>query len=236
MTSQERNAIAADIKRVLRCSLCQHDYSVTTREPKNIGCGHNMCEVCLEEELIVVASDLILKCPVCRKNVKVSGGKQQFTTNHQILQMIEFADALMMSDSNPQCSRHREPITHSCFPCALPMCSECMAESCEDPRHSGHKIGLISVAVRDWVERIGDFEQKMKLYMEEVKKQEQFWDGEMCMGCKEVIDEMTERADHTRDQIAFWLKQKSGDVQEKCSHHRKEQMFKLREVSASVQV
>lgn len=68
----------------LNCPICEHKYSETIIIPKNLPCGHTICQECINR-IHNQQTSLLMKCPFDRIEFEF----QNFPTSYTILQTID---------------------------------------------------------------------------------------------------------------------------------------------------
>ncbi|EFP10407.1 hypothetical protein CRE_22895 [Caenorhabditis remanei] len=72
----------------LECNVCMLEYSDTVIPRILIGCGHTVCQTCIQKMLEELKTSLM--CPFCRKESTVADGRpSNLPKNYAILQMIQ---------------------------------------------------------------------------------------------------------------------------------------------------
>lgn len=108
----------------MECPICMEQYDDKIKIPKNLTCGHTICEPCLRK---VHDAFQTLCCPICKKVIDVTN-INDIPKNFALLNMIE----TNKKDSGKMCQIHQLQIKWFCEDCKKGSCDECHTE------HSGH--------------------------------------------------------------------------------------------------
>ncbi|KAG7171572.1 E3 ubiquitin-protein ligase TRIM32-like [Homarus americanus] len=137
----------------LRCEVCRERYGEEERAPRNLGCGHSMCTLCVGQ---LIDGDHQAACPECQapfSALRIS----DTVVNYPLLRLIRALDATKidklqklpqqeeevvqqtskssfpnqssLSDTAAvgECRVHRIPLSSMCMRCSVLLCQECLS-------------------------------------------------------------------------------------------------------------
>ncbi|XP_048376133.2 zinc-binding protein A33-like isoform X2 [Stegostoma tigrinum] len=114
------------------CSICQNFFN----NPVTLGCGHNFCRSCIENQNVNF-------CPECNEKVP----RRRLSVNRSVLSLADKArkvkETLAEKESKRHCEEHKEELKLFCETDKALICVMCIAT----PEHRGHPFIPITQAV-----------------------------------------------------------------------------------------
>lgn len=113
----------------MECPMCYDLYDSEEKSPRNLNCGHTVCEKCLG---VVYERKKFLDCPTCRYKHDPQIKPNMLTKNFIVLQLA--CQKKEIRKNHEFCSDHDEPYKFFCETDNKYICVECIAE------HTGHRF------------------------------------------------------------------------------------------------
>jgi len=129
----------SELEREVTCAVCLHQYT----EPKVLPCLHYYCKLCV---IKMAAKKNPLTCPECRKETKVTAGKEEeLPTAHFINRLKELyakqEKALSGKVCCEICTKHRIQAESFCKQCEKFICRRCVeSHTFMTSLFEGHKV------------------------------------------------------------------------------------------------
>lgn len=113
----------------MECPMCYDLYDSEEKTPRNLNCGHTICEECL---FIVYEKKKFLDCPTCRFKHDPQIKPNMLSKNFIVLQLA--CHKKEVRRNHEFCSIHDEPYKFYCETDDKYICVECIAD------HAGHQF------------------------------------------------------------------------------------------------
>ncbi|XP_073464137.1 E3 ubiquitin-protein ligase TRIM17-like [Aquarana catesbeiana] len=128
---------AADLGAELLCSICRDIYT----DPVTLNCGHNYCQICIQNLLFTQDSFRIYTCPDCRTQFSNRPTVEKNTTLCNITE--QYRARLQIEEEMGKCPLHRHQLLeYYCFEDMARICAAC----CASAQHRGHQLRPLSEA------------------------------------------------------------------------------------------
>ena len=113
----------------MECPMCYDLYDSDEKVPRNLNCGHTVCEECLA---IVYDKKRFLDCPTCRFKHDPQIKPNMLTKNYIALQLA--CQKKEIRKNHEFCPEHDEPFKFFCEDDKQYLCVECISD------HAGHRF------------------------------------------------------------------------------------------------
>ena len=210
----ESRTLFDDVKRELKCSVCQEQFS-ETNEPKILKCLHTFCKSCLETRLRQQGGET-LSCPNCRQITECPNSNiDSLPSNLFYKQMVDIVKAYSAQgeeDSAPHCGNcdERKSLEFYCSDCNFFLCEDCAGGHKKWKVLSGHyvkEIGKFKLCdAQDYARR----SSVCKLHNDEVR----FY-CEQCVICICRDCAILDHRDHSIVSLVEELEKKKSEIEDK---------------------
>ncbi|XP_018422473.1 PREDICTED: E3 ubiquitin-protein ligase TRIM39-like [Nanorana parkeri] len=120
---------AAELGAELKCSICLNIYT----DPVTLSCGHNFCQICIQDLLRNQDHDGVYTCPECRTQFSTRPTVQRNTTLCNVVEQCH--TWLRREEATGTCPLHRLLLKYYCFEDTVRICADC----CASVQHRGHQ-------------------------------------------------------------------------------------------------
>ncbi len=103
----------------MECPICFMSFDHTKKVPRNISCGHTVCEECIKSLL----ERSILKCPLCRVAFEKKRAASSYPKSYALLDIVE-----------KRLQERNTAFKFVCCKCVISECSDCAGRSKQDAK------------------------------------------------------------------------------------------------------
>ena len=103
----------------MECPICFMNFDHTKKVPRNISCGHSVCEECIKNLL----DRSILKCPLCRNSFDKKKSASHYPKSYALLDIVE----KRMQERNMA-------FKFLCCKCTISECGECSLKTTQEAK------------------------------------------------------------------------------------------------------
>ena len=147
-------AASTGIQIILECPICSEDDNV----PKNLQCGHTICETCVHIMAVYTnGKATAVNCPMCRKDTDIP--THGLPNNYSLIQLREVLNPSPKENSCQMCHEQRRNKTEQfCKTCEVYMCGKCVEDHQQKICFQNHCLAPLNVLMcQSHKEQVKDF-------------------------------------------------------------------------------